>query len=47
MFQNSVRPSDQGNCLEFDPNNQYLIILGSSRPTFAKPVDEVIDQIVS
>lgn len=39
MFQNSVRPSKQGNCLEFDPNNQDLIILRSSMPIFEVSVD--------
>lgn len=47
MFRNSVRPSEQGNCLEFDPNNQDLIILRSSRPIFEVSVDEEISKIHS
>lgn len=30
MFQKNERPSQQGNCLEFDPIDQDLLILESS-----------------
>lgn len=47
MFQNNVRPSEQEkNCLEVCPNNQNLIILGSSRPKLEEPVSEETAKIV-
>lgn len=47
MFQNNVRPSEQGkNCLEVCPNNQDLIILESSTPKLEEPVNEETAKIV-
>lgn len=48
MFTKNESPSQRGNCLEFDPIDQDLLILESSTVVLNfEPVEKEIDKILS